>query len=143
MRQVSRHAIVACSCEQMYRLVSDVGAYNEFLPWCKGASVEVIDDDKVRARLEISRSGIDLSFTTVNRSVANRSIEMQLAEGPFKTLHGLWTFAALGEKGCKVSLALRFEVSGSLHAFATERMFAKVSSTLVDSFVRRARHVYR
>ena len=37
--------ILRYSSQQMYNLVSDVGSYPEFLPWCAAARVNSIIDD--------------------------------------------------------------------------------------------------
>lgn len=142
MPQISRHAIVPCTSEQIYKLVSDIHSYPEFLPWCHGASVTEVDEHTIVAKLKIRQSNINLSFATTNRNTPNESIRMELADGPFKQLHGLWTFTPLGDSGCNVSLKLDFEVSNSLHRFATEKLFKKISSTLVDAFAKRARDLY-
>ena len=39
---------------------------------------------------------------------------MNLEEGPFNQLHGVWVFKALNEKACKISLDLSFDYAGSI-----------------------------
>ncbi len=39
---------------------------------------------------------------------------MDLEKGPFKQLHGVWTFKALGDKACKISLDLSFEYDSAI-----------------------------
>ncbi len=142
MPRVLRRAIVPCAPEQIYRLVGDVNSYHEFLPWCRGAVTETIDEHTVVARLDIRQNDIALSFSTTNRNTPCESIRMELNEGPFKKLRGLWTFEPLGSGGCDVRFTLDFEVSGALHQFAAEKLLGKLSSALTDAFAKRARQLY-
>lgn len=143
MPRVLRHAIVPCDPEQIYRLVCDVDSYHEFLPWCHGTLIKTLDEHTVIARLDIRQSDIALSFSTTNYNTPYKSIRMELAEGPFKKLRGLWEFIPLGSKGCEINFTLDFAVSNSLlHKLAAEKLLGKISSTLVKAFAERARQLY-
>lgn len=142
MTTVSRMALMPYSAGEMYDLVDNIEAYPSFLPWCKSATVLSRSDDEVRANLELSRSGINKSFTTCNRLQRNKIIEMRLVEGPFKHLEGFWRFDILGEQACKVSLDLEFEFSSRLLGLTVGPVFNQIASTLVDSFCQRAVEVY-
>ena len=63
---------------------------------------------------------------------------MQLVDGPFRELHGGWEFAALGDDGCKVSLALDFDYAGGLMAPIMRAGFEKLADRMVDEFCREA-----
>lgn len=126
----------------MYQLVADVHAYQEFLPWCHSASAEPIDEHRVQAKLAIHKSGIDLSFTTINTHTPHKSIAMEFTDGPFHRLNGLWTFEPLGEEGCRVSLEVDFEVAKGMRGTLVGKVFKAISSSLVDAFVQRSQQVY-
>ena len=130
------------SAKQMYTLVDDVLAYPEFLPWCSGTREISREDDEVEATVDIAHSGIHKSFTTRNRLDENKAIEMQLVEGPFKHLNGIWRFQPLGEAGSRVELDLEFEFSSKLLSMTFGPVFNKIASTLMDAFIQRARKVY-
>lgn len=66
---------------------------------------------------------------------------MQLVEGPFRALHGIWTFAPLGGEGCKVALALDFDYSG-LMGPVLRAGFQKLADRMVDDFSREADRTY-
>jgi ribosome-associated toxin RatA of RatAB toxin-antitoxin module len=142
MIRVQKSALVPYRAEQMYALVDDIRAYPEFLPWCRTAEELMRSDTEVEARLEIAHSGIHKAFTTRNRLQPGRRIEMQLVEGPFRKLHGVWRFEPLGEAGSRVSLELDFEFSSKLLKMTFGPLFNKIASTLVDAFIQRARKVY-
>ena len=142
MATVSRKAVVAYSCEQMYALVSDIAAYEGFLPWCAKSMVDSDDGERVCATLHLRHKGIELSFTTINRNNWPHSIDMTLAEGPFKRLEGEWSFTSLSDVGCKVEFDLSFDFSSRVYASLFKPVLSRAASSLVDAFVERARKVY-
>lgn len=142
MTTISRNALVPYTASEMYLLVDDIPAYPQFLPWCKHAEEMSRDADAVTARLDLSHSGLEKSFTTKNRLQSDKMIEMRLVEGPFKHLQGFWRFEALGERACKVTLDMDFEFSSRLVGMAMGPVFSKAANTLVDAFCKRAEDVY-
>ena len=142
MTTINKSALVHYSPEQMYKLVDDIPAYPEFLPWCGEATVSYRDSSKVEASLFISHRGINKAFSTRNTLSAFDKIEMQLLNGPFKKLQGVWLFEPLSETACKVSLNLDFEFSNKLLSMTLGPVFSKIANTLVDAFIQRANKVY-
>ena len=125
----------------MYDLVNEVEAYPRRFNWCSGAHVLSREADSVTARLDLRLGGMTQRFTTRNTLEAPQRITMQLVEGPFRALHGVWTFTALGEAGCKVALALDFDYSG-LMGPVLRAGFQKVADRMVDEFCREADRTY-
>ena len=142
MAIINKSALVAYTPDQMFRLVDDVEAYVEFLPWCSGSKVIKRTELDVTASLEISHSGFHKAFTTRNVYAAERRINMYLVEGPFKKLEGVWQFLPLGEQGCKIMLDLEFEFSNRLLGMSFGPLFGQMAGSLVDAFTQRANTVY-
>lgn len=142
MIKIRRSAIVNRSDRQMYDLVNDVEAYPARFPWCADARVFERSDEALTARLEVRIAGLSQAFTTRNTLEPPRRIAMQLVEGPFRSLAGTWTFAALGESGCKIALALDFDYAGGLMAPIMRAGFEKLADRMVDEFCREAARVY-
>lgn len=142
MKQVRKSALVPYSVEQMYELVDGVERYPEFLPWCAAVRVLARNPHSVRATVALAKGSIRQSFTTHNVMEAGRRIEMRLIEGPFKYLHGVWSFHPVGEAGCEVVLSMQYELSSGVLALAFGHAFNHVASTLVDAFCSRARDLY-
>lgn len=142
MAEVSRSALLMYSADEMYRLVNDVSAYPEFLPGCVDASILTHEQDRMRASVVVSKAGIKQQFTTDNSLVNGQSIGMNLVDGPFKHLRGGWTFLALDDQACKVSLDLQFEFSSKLVEVAFGRIFNELVGSMVKSFSERAKVVY-
>ncbi|WP_372739047.1 type II toxin-antitoxin system RatA family toxin [Neptunomonas sp.] len=142
MTQVNRSALVLHSAQQMFEIVNDVLAYPDFLPWCAKTELLYEDEHKMEATLYLAKAGLKYSFTTRNRLKKFERIELELVEGPFSKLSGVWTFEPLGDEACKVSLNMGFEFDGKLKNMAMSKVFNQVATTLVGAFVQRADSVY-
>lgn len=140
-REVHRTALVPHPPALMYALVNDVAAYPEFLPWCRASRVLSSDARRMRASMELARGGIAKWFTTSNTLIQDRSISIELEDGPFKELAGTWTFEPLGADGCKVSLDMAFDFDGVLLDLALGPALTDIFGSLLDAFVARAREV--
>jgi len=126
----------------MYALVADVEAYPQFLPWCSGAEVQLLDARKAMATLHVNYHGLRQNFTTENRMDKGALIEMKLVNGPFKHLDGFWRFVPLTEQACKVEFRLSYELSGKLMEKIAGPVFNHIANTFVEVFVKRARNLY-
>ncbi|MBN1007024.1 type II toxin-antitoxin system RatA family toxin [Amphritea pacifica] len=142
MTQVDRSALVLHTAEQMFDLVNDVESYPQFLPWCSGTTLIESTDEVMQASLKVAKAGLRYSFTTRNELQRPEIIRIELVEGPFSSLSGLWTFKPLSEEACKVSLSLQFDFSGKLTSMAMSKVFNQMAATMVDAFVNRADQVY-
>lgn len=141
MPRISRSALVMYSAEQMYDLVSDIESYAEFLPGCRLGRIDRRSGDELDATLEIAKAGLSYCFSTRNRMKPGQSIDMQLLEGPFSRLTGVWTFLPLGE-GSKVSLELEFTMSNRLTEAVLGGLVGQMLGTMVDAFSNRAKQIY-
>lgn len=139
---IQRSALLPYPAKALYDLVNDVARYPEFLPWCSGAKVLEQSDTSMRARVEVAKGGLSQHFVTRNTLTPGQTIEMNLEEGPFSQLHGVWTFKVLNEKACKISLDLSFEYSGSIVRATLGPLFNQAANTLVDAFCQRAKELY-
>ena len=142
MQMVERSALVGYSAAQMYALVNDVDRYPEFLPWCTGAEVRESAASEQLATVRLAVGVLKAEFTTRNALTPDAEIRMQLVQGPFKDLKGLWRFTQLGVQGSKVSFHVEFEFSNRLTAGAFNAMFEKLCGGIVEAFAARARQIY-
>lgn len=142
MPQIHRSALVPFSAEQMYQLVNDVHSYPEFLPGCTGSRVLTATPNEMTAAVEVAKAGISKTFTTRNTLLDNQSINMQLVDGPFRTLMGGWKFTALSPEACKVELHLDFEFTNKLIELAFGKIFKELAGSMVQAFTQRAKEVY-
>lgn len=142
MTTINRHAIVSHTAAEMYQLVADIESYPKFLPWCASTRIQHRGDEQIEAQIDIAYKGMNKSFTTRNRLQPGKFMEMQLIDGPFENLQGLWQFKTLDDSACKVLLGLEFEFSRKLIAMTMGKVFNEIASSLVDSFCRRADEIY-
>lgn len=138
MPTIRRSALVEHPAEYMFDLVNDVRAYPRRFSWCDRAEVISSDEAHMVARLDLGLGALRTWFTTENTLERPRRIDMQLKDGPFRKLHGLWEFQALGEGTSKVSLTLDFEPSSRLLGPAFTLGFQTLADRMVDDFVRTA-----
>jgi len=142
MATIAKSALVQHRATEMFALVDDVSSYKDFLPWCGGSEELSRDGDEVKASVVIAHSGLNKTFTTLNRLQKDKVIEMSLIDGPFKHLHGFWRFDELSEDACKISLDLEYEFSNRLIGMVVGPVFSQIANTLVDSFCQRAEVIY-
>ncbi|HZF78523.1 MAG TPA: type II toxin-antitoxin system RatA family toxin [Rubrivivax sp.] len=147
MKHVRKSVLLWYSPREMYDLVTDIEAYPQFLPWCDKAQVLQLHPDGVTARIGLAYMGVRHGFTTRNVQEAPERVAVQLVDGPFSSLQGLWLFRPLGRPGseemaCKIEFDLRYAFASLALEAVVSPVFDKVADTLVESFVRRAEEVH-
>ena len=147
MKHVRKSVLLWYSPREMYDLVTDIEAYPQFLPWCDKAQVLERHPDGVTARIGLAYMGVRHAFTTRNVQEAPERVAVQLVDGPFSSLQGLWLFRRLGRPGseemaCKIEFDLRYAFASLALEAVVSPVFDKVADTFVDSFVRRAEDVH-
>jgi len=142
VNRVQRTALVMHSDQAMFDLVNDVASYPQFMQGCQTAEVFEHTEQQMVARLDLKKGGVKTSFMTRNRLQAPSEIEMNLEDGPFKSLKGVWRFKSLTPQACKVSLDLEFEFNNMAVGLAASKLFSSMANELVDSLCRRADQIY-
>jgi len=138
MKKIQRSALLMKPVDLLYRLVNEVEFYPEFIDGCVGTEVLSRSENEQKARLDLSKAGIKLSFTTHNHMVSNEKITLDLLDGPFKYLRGEWRFTALRDDACKVEFDIEFDMGSSLLGAAAGKLLDSVSSNIVDALCQRA-----
>lgn len=142
MTHIQRSALLPYAASRLFELVNRVEHYPEFLPWCAAAEVLEESPEHMCASLTVAKAGMTQSFTTRNSLVPGQRIEMRLDQGPFKELHGVWEFKALGDSACKISLDLHFSYAGPVVKATLGPLFNQAANTMVDAFCQRAKEVF-
>lgn len=138
MSSFHKQVTVPYSAEQMYDLVNDITAYSTFIPLCISSEVHEEQDHKLRATIKIAKGKIGFGFTTVNTMEKARSIAMNLENGPFKTLKGVWRFTPSGTHECIITLHFDFDFSNKLLGVALGGLFKQLCDSMVESFRKQA-----
>jgi ribosome-associated toxin RatA of RatAB toxin-antitoxin module len=142
MSIIDQSALLPYSAGQMFALVNDIEAYPEYMDGCIGAEILETTGNQVTARLDLGKVGLRYSFTTRNTLVEPESMTMALVEGPFRHFEATWTFRALNENACKVSLKMEFEFATGLVDAVMKRLFDTTSRNLVNAVCQRAQERY-
>ncbi|MFV9656013.1 type II toxin-antitoxin system RatA family toxin [Pseudomonas sp. NY15366] len=140
--RIQRSALLPYPAKALFDLVNDVASYPQFLPWCSASEVLEVSETHMLASLEVAKGGIGQRFVTRNVLLPGQRIEMNLQEGPFSSLNGVWEFKALGDKACKISLDLTFDYAGPLVRATLGPLFNQAANTMVDAFCQRAKQLY-
>ncbi|WP_432720575.1 type II toxin-antitoxin system RatA family toxin [Jeongeupia wiesaeckerbachi] len=137
MKQIRKSVLVPHSAAHMFHLVDDVEHYPRFLPWCGGVEVHERTASTLDTTLRIDFLRVKSFFRTHNVNSENQ-IEMQLADGPFKALTGVWRFTPLMDDACKVEFELDYQFENRALEMLIGPVFEKITSTFVDCFVKEA-----
>ncbi|RIA19874.1 ribosome-associated toxin RatA of RatAB toxin-antitoxin module [Ectopseudomonas oleovorans] len=140
--RIQRSALLPYPAQALFDLVNDVASYPQFLPWCSASQVLEVSEAHMLASLEVAKGSLSQRFVTRNTLLPGQRIEMNLQEGPFSRLHGVWEFKALGEKACKITLDLSFDYAGPLVRATLGPLFNQATNTMVDAFCQRAKQLY-
>ena len=131
------------TAEQMFNLVADVGRYPEFLPWCVGARIKEQKPDMLLADLMIGFKMVREKFSSkvwLNR--AERRIDVEYINGPFRQLKNHWTFSDEPGGGCRIDFFLEFEFSSVMLQKLIGVLFHEAVRRMVAAFEARAKQLY-
>ena len=125
MPQINRTAILGVNAIRAFEVVNEVEDYPDFLPGCEKVKILESTAEYSMVRVDVAWAGFSESFVTKTWPTKYESILMEFVEGPFRHLSGKWTFARIGNDGCKVALDLTYEFDG----------LASLASPLIKKFV--------
>ncbi|MCP4187926.1 MAG: type II toxin-antitoxin system RatA family toxin [Gammaproteobacteria bacterium] len=142
MPEIRRSALMPYPARFMYDVVNNVDSYPDFLPWCGGVETHRMDETSMEASILMRGAGLNHWFKTRNSMEPGKSIAMALLKGPFSKLEGLWRFTPVDPEGCKVELALQYELKQGLAAVIIAPAFSRIANTMVSSFCERGNDLY-
>ena len=123
MTNISRSALLPFPAQAVFDLINDVEAYPHYMDGCVGVEVQSRDERSMVARLDLSKGGLEQSFTTRNTLHPPKRIDLELVDGPFDRFNGEWTVLALNDAACKVSLHLKFKLANTMLSAAAKQLF--------------------
>lgn len=135
------------SAEQMYNLVADVENYPKFLPWNAAARIRSRDDmgdhELMLADLVISFKVFREKFgSRVKLCPADRRIDTEYLDGPFRYLKSWWIFRDAEDGGCEVEFFVDFEFKNAILQSVIGMVFNDAMQRIVRAFERRAAELY-
>jgi len=134
--------------DQLFRLVGDVEAYPEFVPWINSMrtwnarhlsqGVEAVD-----AEAAVGFAFLKERFgTRVRRDALNRQIDVSLLSGPFKKLENRWRFLDAGHGCTRVEFDIDFAFKSRLLEALLTANFSTAVDKLMTCFEARAKSLY-
>ncbi len=139
--------ILPYSAQQMYDLVADVASYPQFLPWNSAAR---ITSRRPFAGGEMMEADLVISFKVFRERFASRvmlypaekRIETEYLDGPFRHMKSTWSFKDREEGGCDVEFFVDFEFRNAILQGIIGMVFNDAMQRIVRAFERRAAVLY-
>ena len=126
----------------LFKLVSDVEKYPEFLPWCLGARVKNKYENNFEADLII---GFKIYKETYSSQIMldniNKKIIVNYKDGPFEYLENHWVFKD-NKNGCEVEFMVDFKFKSIFLQTLMETLFSEAVRRMVGAFEKRANDLH-
>jgi coenzyme Q-binding protein COQ10 len=145
-----RHDLVRVlpySPDQLFRLVGDVAAYPEFVPWIKAmrtwnAREAAPGIDTLDAEATVGFKLLNERFSTrVRRDSMLRRIDVNLISGPFHTLVNNWAFYP-DPGGTRIEFHIEFAFKSKILEALLAANFHNAVDRLMHCFESRAQKLY-
>jgi len=128
--------------KNLFNLVSDVGKYPEFLPWCLGARVKNINQNNFDADLIIGfKIYKEIYSSRIFLDNIKNVIKVEYMDGPFERLENHWVFKENNE-GCIVEFMVDFKFKSVFLQTIMETLFSEAVKRMVKAFETRANELY-
>jgi len=126
----------------LFKLVSDVSNYPEFLPWCLGARIKNQNDSSFEADLIIGfKIYKEIYSSKIFLDNKNKKIDVKYKDGPFEHLENYWIFKK-DKNGCKVEFMVDFKFKSNFLQTIMETLFSEAVRRMVKAFETRANELY-
>ena len=130
--------IVPYTADLMFRVVSDVEHYPEFLPWVVALRILSREETTLLAEMAVGYGPFRERYTSrVTLDPAARTVDVVAIKGPFRQLENHWRFTPQNA-GCLIDFTIQFEFANPLLQATASKAFEKVINKMTDAFVARA-----
>lgn len=128
--------------EQIYEVVSDVGSYKNFLPFCKKSDVILKREDFLKAKLVIGFPPLKESYVSNVTLMYPQLVKAECTDGKiFNHLNTLWVFTP-GLKNnpqtCVIDFSLSFEFRSLLYSHISNLFFNEIVKQMESAFIEEA-----
>ena len=147
MRSTRVSRLLPYAPDELWRLVADVEAYPEFVPWVR--SLRVWNRTPPRAGVSGFDAEANVGFAMVHESFATRVrldaerriIDVALLHGPFRRLRNHWAFHPAPE-GTRIEFEIDFEFKSRLLDALLAANLHRAAEKLIGCFEARAKALY-
>ena len=134
--------IIKHTPSNLFKLVSDVKRYPEFLPWCLGARVKNNRKNNFEADLIIGfKIYKEIYSSEISLDNINKKIIVNYKDGPFEYLENYWVFKD-NKNGCEVEFMVDFKFKSVFLQTLMETLFSEAVRKMVGAFEKRANELY-
>ena len=134
--------IIKHTPSNLFKLVSDVKRYPEFLPWCLGARVRKNRKNNFEADLIIGfKIYKEIYSSEISLDNFNKKIIVNYKDGPFEYLENYWFFKD-NKNGCEVQFMVDFKFKSIFLQTLMETLFSEAVRKMVGAFEKRANELY-
>ena len=138
MKNIHKEEDINIDIETIFNLINDIESYPNYLPWCTKSEVKEESADTIIGKIFISKSFINWNFSTKNTIKKNKSISLELVDGPFESLTGKWLFSPINQFNTRVSLDIDYKFKSSIIELSIEPIFSSIMNSILKSFVQEA-----
>lgn len=129
------------SAEQMFDLVADVKAYQEFLPWVIAMRLRHDSPEETTADMIVGFKGLRETFTSRVQKQRPGHIHVDYVDGPLKYLRNDWRFRPDGA-GCLVDFSVDFAFKNRMFEMLAGQVFTLALRKMIGAFEDRAKALY-
>ena len=134
--------IIKHTPSNLFKLVSDVKRYPEFLPWCLGARVKNNRKNNFEADLIIGfKIYKEIYSSEISLDNINKKIIVNYKDGPFEYLDNYWIFKD-DKNGCEVEFMVDFKFKSIFLQTLMETLFSEAVKRMVRAFEKRANELF-
>ena len=131
--------LVPYPAELMYRVVSDVEQYPQFLPWVLGLRVKSRAGNIVFAEMMVGYKSFREKYTSkIVLDPEALTVDVTQTDGPFRKLENHWRFVPTGPQACEVNFGIDFEFRNRILAAVAGGAFEKALLKMTEAFEARA-----
>ncbi len=134
--------VLPYTAEQMFKLVSEIDRYPEFLPWCIAARHRKREGNVVWSDLIIGFRMFRERFTSRVTLDRPHRIDVEYVDGPLRYLRNHWEFIDLPDGGCEIDFYVEFEFKSKILQKLIGALFHEAVTRMVRAFEARARDLY-
>jgi ribosome-associated toxin RatA of RatAB toxin-antitoxin module len=134
LNQFKRLFVIKKPVQEVFKVLSDVEQYHTFIPYCIESKITEEQNDYSLVTLNIEFFGIQTSFTTKNVVKNNKSIEMDLIEGPFEKFKSSWRLEEVDHQTTSLSFEMNYQMRNKILEMAFKKNLKTVSESIIKAF---------
>ena len=134
MNRFKRLFVIKKPVQEVFKVLSDVEQYHTFIPYCIESKIIEEQNEYLLVTLNIEFFGIQTSFTTKNVVKNNKSIEMDLIEGPFEKFKSSWRLEEVDHQTTSLSFEMNYQMRNKILEMAFKKNLKTVSESIIKAF---------